>query len=118
MAAYPCSFGTHRYAGAQRSAYLSLVSSARPTTVKWRLCPRHFQEQEELASQILSKLDEEVQMSMECEAEHCFEPREMTMFFKVFGEDGEEPRQYVADFCVAHAAAAGKALKAELAMAL
>lgn len=118
MAAYPCSFGMHRYAGAQRSAYLSSVSSARPTTVKWRLCPRHFEEQEQLAAQILSKLDEDMQMSMECEAQQCFEPRALTLFFKVFGEDGQEPRQYVADFCLAHGNAASAALKADLAMAL
>jgi hypothetical protein len=118
VAAYPCSFGNHRYAGAQRSAYLSSVSTSRPVTVKWRLCPRHFEEQEQLAAQILSKLDEDAQMSMECEAQNCFNARDLTLFFKVFGEDGQEPRQYVADFCLAHGTAASNALKADLAMAL
>ena len=45
MATYPCSIDPHRYAGPQRSIYVSKLDGARPETRKFRLCGRHFGDQ-------------------------------------------------------------------------
>lgn len=103
MAAYPCSIGLHRYSGAQRSAYITIVQGARPATLKWRLCSRHFAESEAACKTWLAELTEDGQMSLVCEYRNCQVERECTVFAKYFGEDSEGPREYASDLCAAHA---------------
>lgn len=112
MAVYPCSIGTHRYGGPQRSVYLSDVSLSRPTTRKLRLCDRHYAEVGRVCAQTLEFIgeDSDSQMSMSCTyvndlstGEECAAPRSMVMFAKLY-PGGEDCLQYAGDFCSVHGA--------------
>lgn len=100
MAVYPCSIVPHRYAQKQRAIYISDVGSARPETRKHRACPRHFEEKVAYLASNFTLIEEDSQMSMECEL--CQKPREGGIFVKVYAEDGFEPAQYAADLCALH----------------
>lgn len=100
MATYPCSIGMHRYGGAQRSAYISLIEGRDPETRKLRLCAKHFDLIREGCVDVLDFLDPEddgQQMSTICQA--CSgAPRQMTVSVKLY-PGGDDAHQYAGDFC-------------------
>lgn len=99
MAVYPCDIGQHRYAGQQQSIYLTVVKSSRdPASVKLRLCPNHFVS---AAKEIESKMDDVSdggQMSVLCQT--CGQPREVTVFARVYALKSEE-QCFALDLCAA-----------------
>jgi hypothetical protein len=111
MAAYPCSIGNHRYAGPQRSAYITTLDGSKPITCKQRLCRAHLEDLEQTCMNLLNDVSDDGQMSMLCEFRDCGKARETTLFVKVYAENGDEPTEYAADFCRQHATAVGLQLQ-------
>ena len=109
MAVYPCDVGMHRYPGAQRSAYLSIVGDGgRPETRKLRLCAKHFGDMRVRSAERLLLVEEDSQMSPVCD--ECGDARSNTLFVRLYAEDGEEPVQYAGDLCATHVDEIGKLL--------
>lgn len=117
MATFPCSFGAHRYPGAQRSAYISLIASRDPQTRKHRLCKKHYEEVERICMQHLQDVTDEGQMSYICEWEGCQQAREYTLSCRLY-PGSESEIQYAGDFCAAHGKAAVGSLGWEYAIPL
>lgn len=101
MAAFPCCVGLHRYAGPQRSVYVTRLNGARPETGKLRLCPRHFEEERLLVQEHMSEISGDGQMSILCELGDCQVSRKTTIFVKIF-DQGADPEEFAADVCEAH----------------
>lgn len=101
MAVFPCDVGQHRYPGAQRSAYLSIVGEGgRPETRKLRLCAQHFGDMNVRSAERLTLVEEDSQMSLVCD--ECSDARSNTLFVRLYAENGEEPTQYAGDLCATH----------------
>ena len=99
MAVYPCDVGSHRYAGPQRSVYITSCFGRDTETVKLRLCLRHFTEIELAAAADMEELGEDdVQSGLSCA---CGADRDYIVFAKMFDQSAE-PREYAADLCAAH----------------
>lgn len=96
MAVYPCDFASHRYREAQQSIYVTIVSDLSPQTHKLRLCPTHFDQVVKYVQSNLSEVDEDVEISRECEK--CGKPRAESLFVKAYRLH-EEPTQFVIEVC-------------------
>lgn len=102
MAAYPCQIGSHRYSGAQRSMYLTVVGGSSLQSRKLRLCPHHFVELLETVQERALNVEAVSLIVMSCTHPGCDQQRTKTILVKVF-DQGEDPVEYVADLCDAHA---------------
>lgn len=99
MAMYPCSSGLHRYAGAQQAVYVTTLDGSGVSTYRLRLCPRHFLDAMAGIERELEPVDEAMRSSLVCE--RCDEPKQETVFARVFAAHAEEA-QYCADLCATH----------------
>ena len=97
MALYPCSVDGHRYAGPQRTLYVSAFGQIANYRRKARLCKVHFDQAEERARAAWTALDDDCDPGNHCSYDS--EPRAITITLTFYDQHAPE-RVYYLDACV------------------